>query len=86
LDSNGEPIRTAVRRKLIEIIDNRNSDDDNLEEIKVGAKSWTKGPITQGARIISQPDGIIASRATHLTFLAEEATNYAPGVEGDEDL
>jgi len=86
LDSNGEPIRTAVRRKLIEIIDNRNSDDDNLEEIKVGAKSWTKGPITQGARIISQPDGMIASRATHLTFLAEEATNYAPGVEGDEDL
>ena len=29
---------------------------------------------------------MIASRATHLTFLAEEATNYAPGVEGDEDL
>ena len=86
LDGNGEPIRAAVRRKLVEIVDNRNSDDDNLEEIKVGAKSWTKGPITQGARIISQEDGIIASRATHMTFLPEEAVNYQPGVEGDEDL
>jgi len=86
LDANGEPVRAAVRRKIVEIIDNRNSDDDNLEEIKVGAKSWTKGPITQGARIITQEDGIIASRATHMTFLPEEAINYQPGVEGDEDL
>ena len=86
LDKDGEPVRKSVRRKLVEIVDNRDSDDDNLEEIKVGSKSWIKGPITQGARVIAEDNAIIASRATHMTFLPNEATDYVQGVEGDEDL
>ena len=86
LDKNGEPIRKNVRRKIVEVVDNRDSDDDNLESIKVGAKSWTKGPIVQGTRVIEEKNAIIASIATHMTFLPEEAVDYVQGVEGDDDL
>lgn len=85
LDSKGKPVLATVRRKMIATVDNRDQDDNSLEEIKTGPKTSEKGPISREAALETLKNQMIATRATHMTFLKEEVVGYGEGGEDDDE-
>ena len=93
-DAKGEPIRKKVRRVIKNIVDQRNLDEDQLEAVKEGNKSASKSPVSVMGDIIEDSRGIIARRATRLTYTPNEVVggwvpdedddNAQGGGEGDE--
>lgn len=87
LDEQDNPIRRTVRRKTTEIVDDR-SGDYELEKqndgkgAQVGPKKWENGPIGQVVTQTTQPDQIIARRATHMTYAPTEVVG---GFEFSDD-
>lgn len=85
LDAKGKPVLATVRRKIISTVDNRDRDDKELEEVRTGPKTAEKGPISREATIETLKNQMIATRATHMTFLKEEIVGYGEGGEDDDE-
>src|SRR6478609_1057306 len=81
-DAKGNPIRKHVKRLVKNTVDNRNLDDDDIQAVKEGPKTVTKAPVAIEAELIEDRQGIIARRATRLTYTPNEVVGgYSP----DED-
>jgi len=84
-DAKGNPIRKHVKRLVKNTVDNRNLDDDDIQAVKEGPKTVTKGPVTIEGEWIEDRAGIIARRATRLTYTPNEVVGgYQPDEDGDE--
>ena len=85
VDRDNKPIRRPVRRMMESTVDMRNTDDKNLPVIGDN-KSQTKSPIFQRGEIIEVPDGIIARRATALTYTPNEVVGgFRIGEDGEPE-
>ncbi len=83
-DAKGNPIRKHVKRLVKNTVDNRNLDDDDIQAVKEGPKTVTKAPVTIEGEWIEDRQGIIARRATRLTFTPNEVVGgYQPEEEYD---
>ncbi len=71
LDKAGKPIRKPVKRVVVYTVDNRNLEDSQIPENRQG-KTSTKGPVAQEGELVEDKQGIIARRATALTFTPNE--------------
>ncbi len=81
-DAKGNPIRKHVKRLVKNTVDNRNLDDDDIQAVKEGPKTVTKAPVSIEAEVIEDKRGIIARRATRLTFTPNEVVG---GYQPEED-
>lgn len=70
-DENGKPIRRNVERKSMEMIDQREFDDSDIENIKTG-RTASKAPVRQQGYRDQYDNQIIARRSTHMTFTPQE--------------
>lgn len=82
-DANGKPVRKHVRRVVKNIVDQRNQDDDDIEWVKTGPKTNSKTPVSVYGEIIEERQGVIARRATRLTFTPSEVVG---GWQPDDDF
>ena len=84
-DKDGNPIRRPVRRVLESTVDARDeAEDDQLPWIKKGGKgTQEKTPVYREQEVVNKPDGIIARRATQLTFAPNEVVG---GFSADDDF
>lgn len=72
-DENGEMVRRDVKRRVSELIDDRDGDHGFADEARlVGPKKWEKGPVGVVVTQEILQDQIIARRATHMTFAPQE--------------
>lgn len=85
LDAKGNPVRGNVQRKSIETIDQRDLDDSQIEAQRDGTHSESKGCVVRSGTIERRDNQIIASRATHMTFLKEEVIGYDGGEDDEFD-
>ncbi len=83
-DEAGKPIRKKVRRRMDTITDNRDVDDSDLEAMKDGPKTWTKGPVSLVREAEIVEDAIIARRATEITYMPSEVVGGFDPEGGDE--
>ena len=84
-DAKGNPIRKHVKRLVKNTVDNRNLDDDDIQAVKEGPKTVTKAPVTIEGEWTEDRAGIIARRATRLTYTPNEVVGgYQPDEDGDE--
>ena len=81
-DDRGEPIRKRVRRKVVNIVDNRDLADEDLTPNKQG-KTQEKGPVGMEGEIVEEASGIIARRATARTYTPNEVVG---GYQPDDDF
>lgn len=82
-DSKGQMIRRPVRRVVETINDDRATHEDaDLPWIQTGPKTQEKGPVNKTAEVIQEKSGIIARRATALTFTPQEVVG---GFQPEED-
>lgn len=78
-DEKGEFVRKTVRRRLVNIVDRRNEDTSELEAVKQGVNSQSKGPVNFEGEIVEVKNAIIARRATALTYSPNEVVGgYQP--------
>lgn len=82
VDGKGVPIRKKVRRLIKNTVDNRNLLDEDLQAVKEGPKSVTKAPVSIEPEWVEEPKGIIARRATRLTYTPSEVVG---GWQPDDD-
>jgi hypothetical protein len=71
-DNKGEIIRKHVKRIVKNTVDNRNLLDEDIQAVKDSPKSVTKSPVSIEGEIVEDKKGIIARRATRLTFIPAE--------------
>lgn len=83
LDSEGNPVRGNCVRKTTQLVDKTGLDDSQLQEVKTSMHSSEKGPITEEKYMEQHNNVMIASRATHMTFLKEDQVGY-DGSDDDE--
>lgn len=77
-DENGEPIKKEVQRVFEKLVDNRSRDDNRLVPRPTG-NGQTKGPVDNELSTKEYEEGIIARRATELTFTPSEVVGgYSP--------
>ena len=79
---DGKIVRKHVRRIVKNLIDQRNADVQDIEEVKSGNNFATKAPVSFQGEIIEERNGIIARRATRLTFTPSEVVG---GWQPDEE-
>lgn len=86
LDDNGDPVRKNVRRRMTQILDQRNETDWEVGMgLQVGPKTWEKGPISEVKEQEVLDDQIIARRATHMTFAPGEVIGgFDTGDDSDD--
>ena len=77
-DSKGEPVRKNARRVVQEMVDGRDTEDEDTPKIKEGAKSWSKAPVRQEHRIIEGRNAIIARRGTNEGPDGEAPLTFTP--------
>ncbi len=81
VDENGDPIKKRVRRIVEHSVDNRNLEDAQIQPVREGPNTQSKGPVTRENELVDG-DGepqIIARRATALTFTPQEVVGgYQP--------
>ena len=82
-DEKGEPVRKHVKRMVKNTVDNRNLLDEDIQAVRDGAKSVTKSPVAIEPEMIEDRKGIIARRATRLTFTPNEVVG---GWQPDDDF
>ena len=78
VDEKGQPVRKNVRRKIVNMVDVRDQDDDAAVVNKQG-KTQTSGPVGLEGELVEVKNAIIARRATALTFTPSEVIGgYVP--------
>ena len=83
-DDKGQPIKKKVRRVLESTSDLRESHtDDEIDAVKDGPGTKSKAPVKRERELIEKDDGIIARRATALTFVPQEVVG---GWQPDDDF
>ena len=82
-DDKGQPVRKHVKRMVKNTVDNRNLLDEDIQQVRDGAKSVTKSPVSIEPELIEEKKGIIARRATRLTFTPNEVVG---GWQPDDDF
>jgi hypothetical protein len=82
-DESGEMVKKKVRRIVELTVDNRDTDDDDIEWVRDGKKSRTKSPVARAYEEVTSDEGIIARRSTHLTFTPREVVG---GFDTDDEL
>ena len=89
LEDDGTPVRRTVRRKITELVDDREGnigimDQNEGKGTRVGKNKWENGPVTQTNEIQQLDDQIIARRATHMTFSPNEVVGGFDSGDGEE--
>jgi len=87
LDQYGEPRRATVKRLIPIIRDDRNTaDDNNLEKIQQGAKTWSTGAINYEMHVVTLDDQLIGTRKCSIVFTQDEIVGNNSITDGDDDL
>ena len=87
VDNEGEPRRATVKRMIPVIRDDRNTaDDNNLEKIQQGAKTWSTGAINYEMQVVTLDNQLIGSRKCSLVFTKDEMVGENTITDGDDDL
>ena len=63
-DANGKPVRKKVKRVIETVVDNRETDTENLEWVKDGPKTKSRNPIGTKYDVVELKSAIIARRWT----------------------
>lgn len=86
LDPNGQPIRKRVKRRNVELVDDRSGEDGFSDETRqIGKNRWEKGPIGERVSVEFLDDQIIARRATCMTFTPNEVVGGFDSGNEEED-